>query len=42
MAGGQGGPDSDVSVGQVYLAKFRVGALIKKEIRRLETSEIAQ
>ncbi|MDR3457335.1 MAG: sigma-70 family RNA polymerase sigma factor [Verrucomicrobiae bacterium] len=29
-----------VSAGQVYLAKFRVGALIKKEIRRLETCEI--
>ena len=29
-----------VSAGQVYLAKFRVGALIKKEIRRLETREI--
>jgi len=29
-----------VSAGQVYLAKFRVGALIKSEIRRLETSEI--
>jgi RNA polymerase sigma-70 factor (ECF subfamily) len=29
-----------VSAGQVYLAKFRLGALIKKEIRRLETSEI--
>jgi RNA polymerase sigma-70 factor (ECF subfamily) len=25
-----------VSTGQVYLAKYRVGALIKKEIRRLE------
>ena len=30
-----------VSAGQVYLAKFRLSALIKKEIRRLETSEIA-
>jgi len=30
----------DVSVGQVYLAKFRLGAMLKKEIRRLETSEI--
>ena len=29
-----------VSAGQVYLAKFRLSALIKKEIRRLETSEI--
>jgi RNA polymerase sigma factor (sigma-70 family) len=29
-----------VNVGQVYLAKFRVGALIKKEIRRLENCEI--
>jgi RNA polymerase sigma-70 factor (ECF subfamily) len=29
-----------VSTGQVYLAKFRVGALIKKEVRRLETREI--
>ena len=29
-----------VSTGQVYLAKFRVGALLKKEIRRLETREI--
>lgn len=29
-----------VSVGQIYLAKFRVGALIKKEIRRLETCEV--
>ena len=29
-----------VSTGQIYLAKFRVGVLIKKEIRRLETSEI--
>jgi RNA polymerase sigma factor (sigma-70 family) len=29
-----------VSAGQVYLVKFRVGALIKKEIRRLENSEI--
>jgi len=29
-----------VSSGQVYLAKFRVGALIKKEIRRLEGREI--
>ena len=29
-----------VSAGQVYLAKFRLGALIKKEIRRLETIEI--
>jgi RNA polymerase sigma factor (sigma-70 family) len=28
-----------VSTGQVYLAKFRVGALLKKEIRRLETRE---
>ena len=28
-----------VSAGQVYLAKFRVVALIKKEIRRLENSE---
>ena len=28
-----------VSAGQVYLAKFRVGALIKKEIRRLEARE---
>jgi RNA polymerase sigma factor (sigma-70 family) len=30
-----------VSAGQVYLAKFRLAALIKKEIRRLETCEIA-
>ncbi|MGA2244015.1 MAG: sigma-70 family RNA polymerase sigma factor [Verrucomicrobiota bacterium] len=29
-----------VSVGQVYLVKYRLGALLKKEIRRLETSEI--
>jgi len=29
-----------VSAGQVYLVKFRVGALIKKEIRRLESREI--
>jgi len=29
-----------VRTGQVYLAKFRVGAMIKKEIRRLETREI--
>ncbi len=29
-----------VSTGQIYLAKFRVGALIKKEIRRLENREI--
>ena len=29
-----------VSAGQVYLAKFRVGARVKKEIRRLETREI--
>ena len=29
-----------VSVGQVYLARFRVGALVKNEIRRLETREI--
>ena len=29
-----------VSAGQVYLARFRVGALVKKEIRRLETREI--
>ena len=28
-----------VSLGQVYLTKYRVGALLKKEIRRLETSE---
>lgn len=30
----------EVSMGQVYLAKYRVGSLIKKEVRRLETSEI--
>jgi RNA polymerase sigma-70 factor (ECF subfamily) len=30
-----------VGAGQVYLVKFRVGALIKKEIRRLENSEIS-
>jgi RNA polymerase sigma-70 factor (ECF subfamily) len=30
----------DVHVGQVYLAKYRVAALVKKEIRRLETSEL--
>jgi RNA polymerase sigma-70 factor (ECF subfamily) len=30
-----------VSASQVYLAKFRLSALIKKEICRLETSEIA-
>ena len=30
----------DVSVGKVYLAKYRVGALVKKEIRRLEASEL--
>jgi RNA polymerase sigma factor (sigma-70 family) len=29
----------DVGVGQVYLAKFRLGLLIKKEIRRLEAAE---
>jgi RNA polymerase sigma-70 factor (ECF subfamily) len=29
-----------VNVGQVYLAKYRVGALVKKEVRRLETSEV--
>jgi len=29
-----------VSAGQVYLARFRVGTLVKKEIRRLETREI--
>ena len=29
-----------VSASQVYLVKFRMGALIKKEIRRLENSEI--
>lgn len=28
-----------VTIGQIYLAKFRVGALIRKEIRRLEESE---
>ena len=28
-----------VSVGQVYLAKFRLSALIKKEVRRLENAE---
>lgn len=28
-----------VSVGQVYLAKYRVGALLKKEIKRLEAAE---
>ena len=28
-----------VSAGQVYLAKFRLSALIRKEIRRLETGE---
>ena len=26
-----------VSVGQVYLAKHRVGALVKKEVRNLES-----
>jgi RNA polymerase sigma-70 factor (ECF subfamily) len=30
----------DVSVGQVYLVKYRLGALLKKEIQRLENSEI--
>lgn len=30
----------EVSVGQVYLAKYRVLALIKKAVRTLETSEI--
>lgn len=29
-----------VSVGQVYLAKYRLGGLLKKEIRRLESSEM--
>jgi len=29
-----------VNAGQVYLAKFRIGALVKKEIRRLENSEL--
>ncbi len=29
----------EVGVGQVYLAKFRLGLLIKKEIRRLEAVE---
>ena len=29
-----------VSAGQVYLVKYRIGALIKKEMRRLETSGI--
>jgi RNA polymerase sigma-70 factor (ECF subfamily) len=28
-----------VSIGQVYLAKYRLGALLKKEVRRLEASE---
>jgi len=30
----------EVSVGQVYLAKYRVLALIKKAVSTLETSEI--
>jgi RNA polymerase sigma-70 factor (ECF subfamily) len=29
----------NVSIGQVYLAKFRLGALIRREIRRLEAGE---
>ncbi|MDR3566376.1 MAG: sigma-70 family RNA polymerase sigma factor [Negativicutes bacterium] len=29
-----------VSIGQIYVAKFRVGALIRKEIRRLEESQL--
>jgi hypothetical protein len=28
-----------VKVGQIYLAKFRLGLLIKQEIRRLEAVE---
>jgi len=30
----------NVSAGQIYLVKYRLGALLKKEIRRLETREI--
>lgn len=29
-----------VGIGQVYLAKYRVGALIKKEIQRLQAGEV--
>ena len=29
-----------VSIGQVYLAKYRVGALIKKEVQRLQAGEV--
>jgi RNA polymerase sigma-70 factor (ECF subfamily) len=30
----------NVGIGQVYLAKYRVGALIKKEIQRLQAGEV--
>jgi len=29
----------EVNIGKIYLIKYRVGALVKKEIRRLETRE---
>jgi RNA polymerase sigma factor (sigma-70 family) len=29
-----------VNIGQVYLAKYRVGALIKKEVQRLQAGEV--